>query len=949
MKVLQIDTARFGVLGIDSPVKFTPGLNLWISPNQAGKSTLLNFMEWTLYGPQPQRGQRSTAAIQRWTPWTGGQPSGRIVVQPELKGWPGELLVSARFGDYAIQAVEYRTQKPLADTIEVSKSGEWNLGVHLLNLSRKSFKLSLAALQETLVDPLKGRSLKHMLTSDLGKLVENPDVTTVDRMLELLENPELTLNDGPPLTIRTHRAQVTKEQDILAIERSQLEQRLGEFREVLSERDAAASRLEQQERLAIGLERQASNLELARNYYLQVVTEQLAGDQDTEDSEEPEHPAYEQITPELQLEVGKAASQLELVEQQIRQAQDELRKLEERRQAEEQRQASSRTGSSRLSFERLQRHAQTVEQASSDMQTAQARCEELAVQVPDNVRLRYQEFVKLYEPHRESLSAIAEWHHNRADTDQALAKLRERRAELQIQTRVRLPWTFYVGLMLIGPAVLMPFLGSHFDIFTSAPWIIMGILLIISILLMSPYWRLRRATGTAATELRNEVNPAIEEGTAELTAQDRRRRRFIELYKINRPTWDQLVDNIQEYMQLDLRMRGYNAGCRDLEALKGRLDTAWVGVCEIHPLAPLGVDLGWLREQMAIYGEAPTGADELATLTTRIEDQRQDVRELVAQRDQYQSLLASKLAPVGFADQLKQGLKTALDSFNQVAARVQLRRMSTGQQSALADASRGLLMEREAFQRQWSVLSAGDAERLMQLVSSRDGFETVCTRLQELTAARRDAVAQRDKLRQAFHDTRERLATYGQVDRQAQQLSERDTVVARQHVLVERWDKALQIFKRILESLVDRASQAAAPEIDRALEETIKQAPIPGVKSIKLGPNLSVRLDVEGAPAHIPPDELWTYLSSGAQKQVALALRIAMARTASGRTKLPLLLDEPLEELDDERAAQVFHFIMQLAGTTQVILMTCHERLYNWLLEKYDGVNRLDIKTRTLG
>ena len=78
MRIVQIESARFGVLNIDTPLKLAPGLNLWVSANQAGKSTLLTFLEWMLYGPQPKRNQRDPQTVQRWTPWAGGQPMGDI-------------------------------------------------------------------------------------------------------------------------------------------------------------------------------------------------------------------------------------------------------------------------------------------------------------------------------------------------------------------------------------------------------------------------------------------------------------------------------------------------------------------------------------------------------------------------------------------------------------------------------------------------------------------------------------------------------------------------------------------------------------------------------------------------------------------------------------------------------------------------------------------------------
>ena len=94
MKILQIDSARFGSLSIDTPVVLEEGLNLWIAENQSGKTTLLTFLEWMLFGPASKRGAKDPQAIKRWTPWIGGTPSGRLVIKPELEGWPEKILVN---------------------------------------------------------------------------------------------------------------------------------------------------------------------------------------------------------------------------------------------------------------------------------------------------------------------------------------------------------------------------------------------------------------------------------------------------------------------------------------------------------------------------------------------------------------------------------------------------------------------------------------------------------------------------------------------------------------------------------------------------------------------------------------------------------------------------------------------------------------------------------------
>ena len=84
---------------------------------------------------------------------------------------------------------------------------------------------------------------------------------------------------------------------------------------------------------------------------------------------------------------------------------------------------------------------------------------------------------------------------------------------------------------------------------------------------------------------------------------------------------------------------------------------------------------------------------------------------------------------------------------------------------------------------------------------------------------------------------------------------------------------------------------------------------------------LIVDLEKNGSiPAH--------QLSTGAKTVLYLALRLAVADDQSDRTGvwLPLICDDPLVHLDDERAPQAMALLAQAAQNRQVILLTCNKR-----------------------
>ena len=69
-------------------------------------------------------------------------------------------------------------------------------------------------------------------------------------------------------------------------------------------------------------------------------------------------------------------------------------------------------------------------------------------------------------------------------------------------------------------------------------------------------------------------------------------------------------------------------------------------------------------------------------------------------------------------------------------------------------------------------------------------------------------------------------------------------------------------------------------------------------------------------------------LSSGAEDQLFLALRVAAVEDYVGRAvALPFIADDLFVDFDDERAAAGFEVLGQLAQRTQVLFFTHHEHL----------------------
>lgn len=99
-------------------------------------------------------------------------------------------------------------------------------------------------------------------------------------------------------------------------------------------------------------------------------------------------------------------------------------------------------------------------------------------------------------------------------------------------------------------------------------------------------------------------------------------------------------------------------------------------------------------------------------------------------------------------------------------------------------------------------------------------------------------------------------------------------------------------------------------------------------KRIYAGADLSVSLDSEKGPLPL------SHFSAGCRDAAHLALRLGLLDILS-EERLPLLLDEALSRLDDERAAELLQLLVEYCRAGgQCLLFTCHSREGNFLADK---------------
>lgn len=113
------------------------------------------------------------------------------------------------------------------------------------------------------------------------------------------------------------------------------------------------------------------------------------------------------------------------------------------------------------------------------------------------------------------------------------------------------------------------------------------------------------------------------------------------------------------------------------------------------------------------------------------------------------------------------------------------------------------------------------------------------------------------------------------------------------------------------------------------------------VESLVFDSELNISVKLKGREEPFYPDEIKTKLSTGVKEQVHWLARMALSRFLSRQEPLPIVLDEPFSEADDERFINVMKFLLDEAlHKNQIIILSCHKHRHEWLCDKLSAEER---------
>ncbi len=170
------------------------------------------------------------------------------------------------------------------------------------------------------------------------------------------------------------------------------------------------------------------------------------------------------------------------------------------------------------------------------------------------------------------------------------------------------------------------------------------------------------------------------------------------------------------------------------------------------------------------------------------------------------------------------------------------------------------------------------------------------------------------------------LDSLGRVDRLAALAVERGSLLERSEELATEALVAA-VAKRILHSVADEYERQHQPALIEATERMVRSV-APHWDAVVVRAGDDDRPEVVVAQRGLAALRA-SQLSTGARGLLYLALRIAMAEHDGERraVSVPLICDDPLVHLDDERADSAFQLLRKAAESgRQVVVFTCHER-----------------------
>ena len=110
-----------------------------------------------------------------------------------------------------------------------------------------------------------------------------------------------------------------------------------------------------------------------------------------------------------------------------------------------------------------------------------------------------------------------------------------------------------------------------------------------------------------------------------------------------------------------------------------------------------------------------------------------------------------------------------------------------------------------------------------------------------------------------------------------------------------------------------------APLLKKALEQNLRFLTDGKYDTVTLDEDFALRIKADGGMRALD------YFSAGTRDIAYLALRLALAQIVESDKRLPLILDDPFVNLDQERYGRLSTMIKEISQERQILLFSCKD------------------------
>lgn len=158
--------------------------------------------------------------------------------------------------------------------------------------------------------------------------------------------------------------------------------------------------------------------------------------------------------------------------------------------------------------------------------------------------------------------------------------------------------------------------------------------------------------------------------------------------------------------------------------------------------------------------------------------------------------------------------------------------------------------------------------------------------------------------------------------------------VARELSNARRSKLSLELARNTLRKLSGETYENWSHKLNSIADEMVGKLNLE-FESLQFTPDLNILMKRRGDAYIIDSSKFKERMSVGTREQLHWLARVVVSRFLSKETPLPIVLDEPFSESDDERFLHIMQFVVDvLTRDHQVIIFSCHRQRHQWLADQ---------------